>query len=363
MRRSLGPLVLLAILALPALVAPIVSWHPAPGEVVETVQGASFDHYYGPFDGDQIVTEPTLQVLHSEPGMALQDSATPGRLILSRVYSVSFAADAQPGSEIGKADELLLVTQTQTLASSVEPAEEGDNVAAETPLPFHALLVLEAQRTIVAVGLSVHPGISSAMTRLDAVPVPPMSTIQAAAFTTSSDAIPGWLLQVAWILLLVAIGLALRPWILTGAVALFSRFNQGDILDHERRHRLFSAIQADPGATFGELCQRAQLAAGVAQHHLRLLEQHELVRRTRDGRATRFYPQGRRFEPPALRNATRQRLVDLVRQDPTIDTKQLAQQLGQRPQSTWHHLHVLKKAGVLAPSRHGRLIRWNVLTR
>jgi predicted transcriptional regulator len=171
---------------------------------------------------------------------------------------------------------------------------------------------------------------------------------------------------VATALLLAALGLAL---LLTSGIGsaslglfLFTRFHRDDVLRHERRAQLFELIRSDPGITFGELRERLGLVSGVAQHHLRLLEQHELVARVREGRTTRYVPRGQRWNPSARLDGTRARIVDELRREPGLTACEISRRLGQRVQSTWEHLRRLQSIQVVASERLGRTFRWRATT-
>ena len=355
MKRSLGALVFLVVLGAPILIAPAMVWQspaPAPEAQRELADGARAYGFF--YDADSEVRGAV-----AAPSQALltlsQDSSTQSVTFSSAPTMVRtrfvIRADEAVFSAQDAAPEPAMIAVRALAQEDPEPSR---------PIPFHAIVLLEAQRTLVAVGVSAHPHLSGAYAASTLLAQPPTESFARSVVTNTLEPgmVPGWMLHATWVLLLVAIGLTLRPALLAGLVGLFSRFNQSDVLEHERRGRLFAAIQADPGASLVELCERTALATGVGQHHLRLLEQHELVRRVRDGRATRFYPRGPRFAPPALRSATRQRLVELVRTDPTLDATNIADRLGQRPQSTWHHIRILEAAGVLTATKEGRSMRW-----
>jgi predicted transcriptional regulator len=362
MARPLGAIVVLAIIAAPLFAAPAFLWHPsAPPEATDAEPQAAPALHDVMDSGVMADSEFRVRSFgYASDALVLSDER------LESTQNLSSVALLRVATFSGEREMVLLQSKLETAPESESSGAGGSTPSyiepeePQTPQAFdvQAFAFFEAQRTIVAVGLTLHAGLfspsvvtpstASSLNGGHGVPAP-----------VDGTALPGWLLQATWVLLLLSIGLAARPAAGTALLALFSRFTQSDLLSNERRSRLFAAIQADPGASFGELCQRAGLAAGVAQHHLRLLEQHEVVRRVRDGRTTRFYPRGPKFAPPALKSATRQRLMELVRSDPTLPAASLAARLGQRTQSTWHHVRVLEAAGVLTPTKQGRTVRWH----
>lgn len=229
------------------------------------------------------------------------------------------------------------------------------------------LLIVTSQDSLAALALAPHPGVSTGLPYAASLASPLQDAVAGGVRLASTESLPiatpGWLLQAAWTVALAAFGLAaLRAFDVPLAWRLFSRFEKEDVLNHDRRAQLFECIRGEPGIPFGQLSERVGLAPGVAQHHLRLLEQHELVRRLRDGRTTRFYPKGLKITPPAALAPTRQRILRVLQTEPGLTAVELAQRMGQRVQSTWDHLNRLRDAGLLAGERRGRAFAWRTTT-
>lgn len=252
----------------------------------------------------------------------------------------------------------------------IQRAEEDatpDAANAIDPQDLLPALVIMSQDSLALLGLAPQPGVASGpanpLAQLPHEIMPAVaSRIQLASAEITSFQSPGWLMQAAWTVALSAFvvwafAAAGTPLV---AAKLFSRFARDDVLDHPRRVALWEAIRADPGAAFGALAERVALAPGVVQHHLQLLEQHDLVRRIRDGRTTRFYPAGPKIAPPAALAPRRSQILATLRDEPGLSAPELAARLGQRVQSTWDHLHRLQEAGLLAAERRGRAFAWHV---
>src|SRR5688572_8972450 len=98
MRRSLGPLVLLAILALPAIVAPVVGWQPQPStpEEFQDVDFASYD-YSSSLDLADTASEPAVRLLYGEPGLQRDTAVANGfsLTVMDRLY-LQTDSDAEP---------------------------------------------------------------------------------------------------------------------------------------------------------------------------------------------------------------------------------------------------------------------------
>jgi len=262
------------------------------------------------------------------------------------------------------------LTGADAIASSAVPTahyqgslvQRNEPVADPQPASHDglALLVAASQQTLALLGLTPQPGVGPSL--FDAGQFAPRLAAAPALQPLAGDVpaeMPGWLLQATWTVALAAFGLAaLREAGLF--VALFSRFNREDVLENERRSRLHEAIRADPGVSFGRLARLLGLAHGAAQHHLRQLEAHGLVRRAREGRTTHYYPAGPRFESPVALAPARRALLDALRAEPGLTLNDLAQRNGHRPQSVWDHLDRLRRAGLVFAERRGRSLTWRL---
>ncbi len=301
----------------------------------------------------------------------------PGNSNVTIVLS-SYAEDRWVGSVGGEplAQEFRLdaLADVDASASPVtqpvgDPAPADENSPPVTPPkePSQSMLVLLAasQNSLALFGLAQHPGLAHG-------PADPYASLSLRLSAAADAVVPaesvlaspahGWILQAMWTVTLAAVGWALARAVGAPAFAafLFSRFSRDDVLGNDRRSQLYEAVRANPGIPFGALCEQLGLAHGVVQHHLRLLEQHELVRRLRDGRTTRFYPKGPKFDPPAALAAPRREILDALAREPGLTTPQLATRLGQRVQSTWEHVQRLRGAGLVSPQRRGKAFAWTL---
>ena len=74
-----------------------------------------------------------------------------------------------------------------------------------------------------------------------------------------------------------------------------------------RREKLTELIEKNPGTSFRDLMQLANLKNGVLSHHLRILEKTESVKVERLPRQTRFYPRGFSDEESVVAKALRKK--------------------------------------------------------
>lgn len=270
----------------------------------------------------------------------------------------TFATDAKVVPLASRGVQLTYHLAASDAAAPPEPAAEPED-------PALTLLLVASQQTVALLGLAPHPGVAPPLPQPDAglsVPMAlPATGVALAASVIDVGEAPGWLRQAAWTVALAAFGiLALRGIGL--AFALFSRFERDELLGHERRAKLFEAIRADPGIAFGRLRDVSGWAPGVVQHHLRLLEQHGVVRRVRDGRTTHFFPAGPRPAPTVALAPARRGILELLRAEPGLSLGEVAQKRGHTTQTVWDHLDRLRSAGLVEGARKGRGLRWSLAT-
>jgi predicted transcriptional regulator len=99
---------------------------------------------------------------------------------------------------------------------------------------------------------------------------------------------------------------------------------------------------------------------GTLSYHLGVLEKTELIQSRREGLKYRaFYPTGMNFP-----KAERFRLTDLqiriigsIRSQPGLTQKEIAQLLGQKPQTINYNIKVLGQAGLISVVKAGRKTR------
>jgi len=65
---------------------------------------------------------------------------------------------------------------------------------------------------------------------------------------------------------------------LLGAIILYSRITEDQLLDRPERRRLYEAVMANPGIEFARLLEQNPMSATNARYHLKLLERRGLLR-------------------------------------------------------------------------------------
>ncbi|HET6399150.1 MAG TPA: helix-turn-helix domain-containing protein [Candidatus Thermoplasmatota archaeon] len=139
-------------------------------------------------------------------------------------------------------------------------------------------------------------------------------------------------------------------WLL-GFAALFTRLRRPALLDQPTRRRIHELVEADPGILFSHLRKRLALPAGVATHHLQVLEAHGLVASVRAGSRRHLYPAGRAPSGAPL-PAHAQRILSLLGSG-ARPQQEIARALPLTPQGVSYHLQTLLAAGRLVRERDG----------
>ncbi|MFC4246819.1 winged helix-turn-helix transcriptional regulator [Natribaculum luteum] len=148
----------------------------------------------------------------------------------------------------------------------------------------------------------------------------------------------------------------LRRFAALGASTPFVSFSESVAADtggSDARDAIAGYLSTTPGAHFSKIRDDLQLGTGETQHHLRRLEEAEIVDRYRDGDYKRFVLAGRfdDFEKNALgylrRDTARGMLIELLR-NPDATTSELADSLEVSAPTVSKYAGELEDAGLLS---------------
>jgi DNA-binding MarR family transcriptional regulator len=138
---------------------------------------------------------------------------------------------------------------------------------------------------------------------------------------------------------------------------LYTRIQKEDVLDQFVRGQIYGFIKTNPGVHYNQILRKVGVKNGTLSYHLGVLEKTELIQSRREGLKYRaFYPTGMNFP-----KAERFRLTDLqiqiigsIRSRPGMSQKEIAQSLGQKPQTINYNIKVLGQAGLISVVKAGR---------
>lgn len=137
-------------------------------------------------------------------------------------------------------------------------------------------------------------------------------------------------------------------------LGLFSRIEDGKVLEHPTRRRIHDAIASEPGIHFQALSRKADIGRGALEHHLRKLAAAGIVTVRRAPGFTCYFLKGTidrhlLHAAPALRTEGSRAVLQAVAANPGASSRDLAAALGISPSTASYHLKRLELAGLVAP--------------
>lgn len=151
-------------------------------------------------------------------------------------------------------------------------------------------------------------------------------------------------------------------WLGAG-VPLFSRIAKDDILEHPLRAEIFDAIKASPGIHISALARTVDAGWGTTIHHLRKLQEKELVAVRMVNNQKCYFQNGGDVsrsawtQLPELKNATANRIAQYILNRPLSPVTSVSDELGLSPSLVSHHVRKLERAGVVEKIRDGRFVK------
>lgn len=147
------------------------------------------------------------------------------------------------------------------------------------------------------------------------------------------------------------------PHVKAGAVGLFSRVRKDEVLHHPVRQQVMELIAASPGIHFQQLVRATGKGKGTVDHHLRMLQDKELVRVRRGAGFRCYFLPGqvdhRLMDSAAVLKAPAARSI-LVRLGRPQRITDLASALGITKSAVSRHVQRLQGAGLLERRVDGR---------
>ena len=166
----------------------------------------------------------------------------------------------------------------------------------------------------------------------------------------------------------------IRISLLNGGLALIGMVRRRDYDGEFQRGRVVGYLVANPGVHFRALLAALDMSNGQLAHHLKVLEETEMIWRRRDGRMMRYYPSTidskldeDDLPVPLLSpdpNSLQGRILNLL--DTTdndivnLSQKELAIRLESSQQLISHHLKTLEAYGLIERDRVGMRFRYRL---
>ena len=145
-------------------------------------------------------------------------------------------------------------------------------------------------------------------------------------------------------------------------VPLYVRLKKDEVLDNYTRGKIHGYIIANPGDNYNSIRDALELSNGIVAHHLHTLEREGLVQSMRDGMYRRFFPANAKLPPEDEGHFNIQkRVVAIIRANPGISQKEIAQKAGVSSPTVNYHVNVLSTARMIRVEKFGRRTRCYVI--
>jgi DNA-binding MarR family transcriptional regulator len=146
-------------------------------------------------------------------------------------------------------------------------------------------------------------------------------------------------------------------------LGLFSRIEKDELLEHERRARIFELIKQNPGIHLSEIARELEYAWGTTLHHLRKLRADRLILFKDVGHHKSFFVNGSGLSEiqmqamSLVKNGTLAQLAQYLETHPRVSLKELSDALNISPPLAAFHVRKLEKAGFVQKVRDGKSVR------
>jgi predicted transcriptional regulator len=145
-------------------------------------------------------------------------------------------------------------------------------------------------------------------------------------------------------------------WYRLLAVLRYSRYDDSDPLEHDTRETLFEIVERSPGLHMSAVADAADTSLSTARHHLRVLDDEDLVTVAKVRGKRRYFP-GHEADPPllaALSEPATRRVLEAVAAVGPAPTGRVADELETDTSTVSHHLGRLADDGLVERERDGR---------
>ncbi|WP_241430571.1 winged helix-turn-helix transcriptional regulator [Natronorubrum sulfidifaciens] len=183
-----------------------------------------------------------------------------------------------------------------------------------------------------------------------------------------SGLLANWLGQSSGLRWLRRIG-SLLPWELV-PIFKYSRYDDSDPLENERRRAVYETIAAEPGSYLSQVSDDSDIALSTVRHHVRVLEDEGLVTAAKVNGKRRYYLEADDEAVPAaggdsadialhaaLVEPAKREVLETLAALESASNGRLADELERDPSTVSHHLRALADDGLVVRTRNGRSMR------
>ncbi|MDP6156673.1 MAG: ArsR family transcriptional regulator [Candidatus Thermoplasmatota archaeon] len=129
--------------------------------------------------------------------------------------------------------------------------------------------------------------------------------------------------------------------ILLSCLIAYTRIKQKKILDNDIRQNLYAYINHNPGKHFRKIKKHLKVSQGTLTHHIRCLTEADLIVAKQQGNFKFYYPTWMKDQQKPI-TPVQEELMEIVKQQPGIEIKELAEKLGRESRTIRYHLDNLR---------------------
>ncbi|MCU4739923.1 metalloregulator ArsR/SmtB family transcription factor [Natronoglomus mannanivorans] len=149
------------------------------------------------------------------------------------------------------------------------------------------------------------------------------------------------------------------PWeFLSISVFKYSRYDDSDPLENDRRRVIYETIEDDPGAYLSAVSETSDVPLSTVRHHVRVLEDEGLVTSVKVHGKRRYVPAGEGDVElhAALAEPAKRDVLEALADHGRANNGTLATALDRDPSTVSHHLSTLEDDGLVVREQDGRSI-------
>jgi len=133
-------------------------------------------------------------------------------------------------------------------------------------------------------------------------------------------------------------------------IVLYSKMKNIEILDNYLRGKIMGILQLNPGLNYSSIKEELQISNGTLSYHLKMMEKENFIKSERDGLYKRFYTVNSKKYPSI---STEEQILGILRRNPGINQKKIAQMIGKNNVNVHRVLHKLNDSGLIKIIKNG----------
>ncbi|MHA1914576.1 MAG: winged helix-turn-helix transcriptional regulator [Promethearchaeota archaeon] len=133
-----------------------------------------------------------------------------------------------------------------------------------------------------------------------------------------------------------------------------------DVFENENRLNLLKQILNNPGIHHNELLRKCNLQKGQLQWHLDVLLKYKIIKKEKFGQYTIYLPitssldKNDYLEPPIAKSKTTSEILTIVKENPGINSAEIARILNLSRNTIKYHIDKLSKEKLISTIKKGR---------